>query len=175
MPREEKQIREAEVFANGGHAKVVRDIIVAIGDNGNRKKEAQRLAEAGNSFPVLIHPTAYSSAESLGEGTVLCINSVVGPSTIIGSHCIINTSATIDHDCIIGDYVHIGPGVTMCGGVEIGEGSLIGAGSTIIPKVKIGRNCVVGAGSVVIQDVPDEDVVYGNPAHHGLKRPKVLE
>jgi acetyltransferase-like isoleucine patch superfamily enzyme len=43
-------------------------------------------------------------------------------------------------------------------------GSKIGANATLLPGVVIGADALVGAGSVVVRDVPDGQVVVGNPA-----------
>jgi acetyltransferase-like isoleucine patch superfamily enzyme len=45
----------------------------------------------------------------------------------------------------------------------VGDRVRIGSNSTILP-VKIGNNVIIGAGSVVTKDIPDNCVVYGNPA-----------
>jgi maltose O-acetyltransferase len=45
----------------------------------------------------------------------------------------------------------------------IGSGVRIGSNSTILP-VSIGNNSIIGAGSVVTKDIPENSVVYGNPA-----------
>jgi acetyltransferase EpsM len=44
-----------------------------------------------------------------------------------------------------------------------GELSFIGIGATIIQGITIGKNVTIGAGSVAINDIPDNDVVVGNP------------
>jgi len=49
-------------------------------------------------------------------------------------------------------------------GPVIGEDVIVGANSTILPGVKIDKSSIIGAGSVVTRDVPEEAVVYGNPA-----------
>ena len=48
--------------------------------------------------------------------------------------------------------------------VTIGANAWIGAGSLVLKGVKIGENSVVGAGAVVAFSVPDNTVVFGNPA-----------
>ncbi len=40
----------------------------------------------------------------------------------------------------------------------------VGGGSVLLPGVTIGENALVGAGSVVTRDVPDNAIVFGNPA-----------
>ena len=44
------------------------------------------------------------------------------------------------------------------------KGCSIGANSVIICGITVGENSLVGAGSVVTKDVPNNCLVYGNPA-----------
>jgi len=55
-------------------------------------------------------------------------------------------------------------GYTRIGKIEIGDRVFIGDSSIILPGVRIGSDVVIGAGSVVTSDIPDNSVVYGNPA-----------
>jgi len=48
--------------------------------------------------------------------------------------------------------------------ILVKKGASIGANATILPGVTIGEKSMVGAGSVVTKDVPDNAIVYGNPA-----------
>jgi UDP-2-acetamido-3-amino-2,3-dideoxy-glucuronate N-acetyltransferase len=47
---------------------------------------------------------------------------------------------------------------------RVAEGATIGAGCTIGSSLRIGRFAMVGMGSVVTRDVPDFQLVVGNPA-----------
>lgn len=132
------------IIGDGGHAKVMRDVLeefdaagtfVAIGDNAARKKEAEKIKEV---CPAVVARGAYVASDvPIGAGTIVMRGAIVQTGSKIGRFCIINTGATVDHDCVICDYVHIAPGAHLCGHVEVGEGSLIGVGVGIAPMCKI--------------------------------------
>jgi len=86
-----------------------------------------------------------------------------GP-TVIGNNCILDCYAHISHDVRLEASVQVGARVTLLGHVMVGHHSRIFAGAVVNPKVRIGSNCIVGACSYVRHDVPDNAVVYGNPA-----------
>ena len=48
--------------------------------------------------------------------------------------------------------------------ITIGKNSFIGARAMVLPGVRIGNQAIVGAMSVVSKDVPDHQIVAGNPA-----------
>lgn len=48
--------------------------------------------------------------------------------------------------------------------VVIGRNVWLAAGSMVLKGVRIGDNAVVGAGAIVASNVPDNAVVFGNPA-----------
>jgi acetyltransferase-like isoleucine patch superfamily enzyme len=104
----------------------------------------------------------------------------------IGSRTKIQNNVSVYHGVTIEDGVFIGPHVCFCndmlpraitpdgalkgqedwevGPVLVRRGASIGAGSIILPNVTIGAFALVGAGSVVTRSVPDQGLVYGNPA-----------
>lgn len=137
-------------------------ICIAIGNNEIRKQLTEQLKM---EYPNFVHESAviYPSA-ILGAGNVIFPLAVIDAAVQIGNHCIINNQATVSHNVRIGDFVHIAIQAAIAGGVVIGEGTLIGAGSVILPDVTIGKWATIGAGAVVTKDVPDNAVVYGNPA-----------
>lgn len=140
--------------------------VVGIGDNFIREAFYRKLVEF--DFPIItaVHSSAsVHNGVYLGQGTVVMPQVAVNVDARVGINCILNTSCSIDHDCWIGDHVHIAPGAILGGTVRVGDFSLVGLGANILPEIKIGRSSVVGAGSVVVEDVPDNTVVAGSPAH----------
>ena len=111
-----------------------------------------------------IHPSAIISTKKIGNGNLICPNSVIHVDAYIGDCTIINTGSIVEHDCYVDSFSQISPNVTLCGYVKIGESSFISASSTIIPNIKIGHNSTVAAGSVVIEDVPSNVMVAGVPS-----------
>jgi putative colanic acid biosynthesis acetyltransferase WcaF len=55
--------------------------------------------------------------------------------------------------------------------IAIGKNSFIGARAMILPGMSIGDHAIVGAMSVVSKDVPDHEIVAGNPAKKIGERP----
>ena len=104
----------------------------------------------------------------------------------IGPQCNIG-KCSIGKDCLLGSGVHILSGksqhqfaqldvpVREQGGhfekITLGEDSWLGNGAIVMANV--GAHCVVAAGAVVINEVPDYDIVAGNPARRiGTRRPQ---
>ena len=138
------------------------------GARGKDRLQLQRFLEShGLAMPALVHPKAFVAANArLGSASQVLALAAVCVETSIGKACIINTRASVDHECVLGDGVHVAPGATIAGCASVGDLSLVGPGAIVLPRVRVGRNVIVGAGSVVTRDVPDNKVVYGNPAKH---------
>lgn len=139
--------------------------VVAIGDNRLRLGLARRLLERGVRLPYLQASTATLAEDiQIGVGSIVLEHAHVGPSSVLGAACIVNTAAIVEHHCTLGDAVHVGPAGTLCGAVVCGRGALIGAGATVAPYGVVRDRAVVGAGAVVIGQVPEHTTVVGVPA-----------
>lgn len=56
------------------------------------------------------------------------------------------------------------PQIALYGTIKVGNNTFIGTNALLLPNTQIGSNCVIGAGSVVRGRIPDNSVVFGNPA-----------
>lgn len=143
------------------------DYAIGIGDNFVRSRIFYEIIGQFRllNFPALIHRSAcISEFCSIGYGTVVMPNAVVGPNTEVGRFCIINTQASIDHDGTMCDFSSLAPGVVTGGAVTIGVRSAISIGATIKHAIKIGADVVVGASSYVNKSLDHNLIAYGTPA-----------
>ena len=145
--------------------KDAKSIILAVGDNEERKKLYEKVKKLDIELINAIHPSA-AIAENvkLGRGLVIARNATICTDAEIGDNSIINTGAIVEHQDKIGKHVHISPGVNLAGGEAVGDGAFIGIGSTVIQRVSIGEGATVGAASVVLEDVPPNSTAVGSPA-----------
>lgn len=141
------------------------NFFVSIGKNSKRSKISKFIVDKGGILVNAIHHTSsISNQVKIGYGNFLSKNTCVNYNSILKNNIIVNTAAIVEHDCIVESNTHVGPGVVLCGGVIVKQGTFIGANSVVKENVEIGRNVIVGAGSVVIKNIPDNALVYGNPA-----------
>jgi len=181
------------ILGAGGHAKVVKDCLDAIGnygaimvdtavegwqkelissivalgvgDNHRRMEIEQEAMKASCHLLSVVHPTAFVSRDaSISQGVLVCPGALVITGATLLRGSILNTNASVDHECVVGAFAHIAPGAALSGRVHIGEGTFIGVGAAIKQGVRIGAWSVVGAGAVVIRDVPDGETWAGCPA-----------
>ncbi len=122
----------------------------------------------------------------IGSGCILSKGVYIDAGVQIGNNVKIQNGISVYHGVTLEDGVFCGPhcvftndrfprSINPDGSLKGGEdwqvsetrvkyGASIGAHATIVCGVTIGRWAMVGAGAVVTKDVPDQGLVYGNPA-----------
>ena len=157
----------------------------------NARKRARKLVQEFNNTDPEDRQLTYSILKKLlgGVGEYVHIepdfkctygkNIRVGDNFYAGYNCVILDQAevTIGRNCIISPQVGIYTvgypleyemrmeGYEYAKPITIGDNVWIGGGSILNPGVTIGNNVVVAAGSVVTENIPDNVMVEGNPAH----------
>jgi sugar O-acyltransferase (sialic acid O-acetyltransferase NeuD family) len=143
------------------------DYAIAIGDNASRERVFQIITSRYGSlkFPPIIHATAaIESFSSLGSGSVVMPMAIVGPNSIVGNFCILNTRSSIDHDCIMHDFSSIGPHAVAGGRVSLFNRSAIAIGSSVKHGLTIGSDSILGANSYLNLNLDPNKIAFGNPA-----------
>lgn len=142
-------------------------VILAIAEPRIKKSVVENISNHLVKYPILIHPSVIlgdSHHIEIGEGTIICANTVATVNIRIGQHVILNLACTIGHDTIIGDYCSFMPAINISGEVVIEDCVYVGTGAKIINQLKIGSNTIVGAGAVVAKDLPSFCTAVGVPA-----------
>jgi acetyltransferase-like isoleucine patch superfamily enzyme len=105
----------------------------------------------------------------IGEGAILCDNTIVTASARVGRHFHANIFSYVAHDCVIGDFVTYAPRVSCNGRLHVHNSAYIGT-DPILRESRPGKSfvieagAVVGAGAVVLNDVPPGVTLAGVPA-----------
>ena len=114
----------------------------------------------------------------LGKNCNVCDHTFIENDVVIGNNVTIKFFTQLCDGITIEDNVFIGPNVNFTNDkfprskqyqkkypkTIVKEGASIGSSSTILPGITIGKNAMVGAGSLVTHSVPDNAIVFGNPA-----------
>jgi acetyltransferase-like isoleucine patch superfamily enzyme len=124
------------------------------------------------------HGVMIRELNTIGEDVSVGTHSIVEHHVQIGNRVRIHSNAFIPEYSVLEDGAWVGPNVVFTNalyplspkakvnlkGPHLMVGAKIGANATLLPGVVIGRHALVGAGAVVVRDVPDFQVVVGNPA-----------
>ena len=139
-------------------------VLIAIGDGAARKSIVHRLPKETEYF-TFIHPSAILLHNiEIGEGSIVCANSIITTNCKIGAHSHLNLMTTIGHDCIIGDYFTTAPNVCISGTCRIGDCVYFGTTSSVREKITICSDVTIGMMSGVVKDIYVSGTYVGTPA-----------
>jgi sugar O-acyltransferase (sialic acid O-acetyltransferase NeuD family) len=141
------------------------EVIIAIGDPLIRKKIVNSLPKNTKYFKV-IHKSVQilDNNIEIGDGSIICSNSILTTNIKIGKHCHLNLQTTIGHDVIIGDFFTTAPGAKISGDCNIGDCVYIGTNSSIREKIYICNDVTIGLNAGVVKDILESGTYIGVPA-----------
>ena len=115
----------------------------------------------------------------IGEHCNICDGCYVERGAVIGNHVTLKNGVAVFDGVTLEDNVFVGAGAAFINDRNprshredpwvleetlVQKGATIGANATIMCGVNVGAFAVIGAGCVVIKNVPDYNIVVGNPA-----------
>lgn len=141
------------------------EFIISIGEPAVKDIVFEKVSNRGANVTNLFHPDVrLHDSFTHGKGIVVHGDSGVPPCSHFGNNVLIQGKAVMGHDLTLADNVVISSLSFVGGNVNIGRNTYVGPCSCIRNGLNIGANAIIGMGAVVTKDVPDNAVVYGNPA-----------
>ena len=138
-------------------------MVFGVGSGRIRRKIMER--HPATQFVTFADPSAVVGEDvELGDGSVVCPNSVLTTGISIGRAALINMGVLVHHDVVAGDYLTCAPGCHLLGGVTLGDHVFMGSGSVAREGVKIASGVTIGAGAVVTRDISVVGTYAGVPA-----------
>ena len=138
--------------------------LISITDPAIKKKiffELRKRVKIYTFYDPSIFVGKYSE---IGEGSVICPQSLISTNVKIGKCVYINSGSQIGHNSTIEDFSSIMANVNIGGECIIGKEVFFGTGSILIPRIAVCDRAVIGAGSVVIRKIKEPATYFGNPA-----------
>lgn len=134
--------------------------IVAIGNIKLREKIINKLKTFNAKFFTYIHSSAIIAKNAtIGEGVIICPNSIIQANSVVMNYCVINIFSSIGHDSTIGENSILSPYCTLNGNVIVGDKLFMGTRSTILLGISVGNNCTISAHTVLRSDIGDGIIV----------------
>ena len=157
------------LYGASGHAKVIKDIIEANGNqvlgyvddnvelNEFESLEVSHTASGRSPFIISIGNNRIRKriAESLESDyeTAVHPTASVSPSATIGKGSVVMAGAIINSSAIVGNHCIVNTGVSVDHECEFGDYVHLSPHATLCGNVKVGEGSWIGAGAVVIQGI----------------------
>lgn len=146
------------------------EVVVAIGNPHIRKKIVESLPRETKYFTA-IHKSCQILDDNIeiGEGSIICSNTILTTNIKIGKHCHLNLQTTIGHDVEIGDFFTTAPGVKISGNCKIGNFVYIGTNASVREKIKIVDDVIIGLNGAVVKNIETDGTYVGVPVKKIIK------
>lgn len=143
------------------------DILIAIGYtkmNNLREKIYTMLKQEGFSICTWISSKAIVYSDSIGEGTIILPNVMIGPGCEIGKCNFFESSVSLSHDNKIGDFNFFSTNCVLGGGAEIKNHCFMGLNSTVKSDICINDYTLLGSGSNMLNNSERGGGIFWQPS-----------
>ncbi|NDJ26732.1 transferase [Campylobacter sp. MIT 12-8780] len=135
--------------------------LLGIGQVELRASIIAKLKARGANFFSFIHSSAIVASDALlGEGVVLCPNSMLNAGAQLEDFVLLNIYASVAHDCVVGENSILCPYATLNGEAKTGKNCFLGTGASLLPKARLGNNCVLSAGVMLSKSYKDNQLIF---------------
>lgn len=129
------------------------------GCNDLRAERIQSLAAAGYTLPSLISRRAYVACDiRVPTNALVMAGASVQAGATLGDGSFVFSNAVVGHHAMIGPCCWIASGAAIGGSARLGERCFVGLNATIGHEVELGRRCLIGGGALVTRSAADETV-----------------
>lgn len=144
------------------------EILIAIGYikmNNLRESVFNLLIREGFKVGSWVSANAIVYSKSIGEGTIVLPNTMIGPGCTIGKCNFIAASVTLSHDNMLGDFNFFSTGVVLGGGAIVKHHCFLGLSSIVKSGVVLEDYTLLGMGCNMLRNSGQRGRAYiGNPA-----------
>jgi sugar O-acyltransferase (sialic acid O-acetyltransferase NeuD family) len=142
-----------------------KELIIAIGEPGTRKKIYEIIKNNNMKLANLIHPNTMISCDSkIGKGVIISEFCSIHNNVEIADNVLIQPFCCIGHDIKINKNSVVSTMANIGGSSIIGEEVYLGMNCAILQKITIENKSIVSMGAVVYRNVKQGTTVIGNPA-----------
>ena len=135
-------------------------VLIAVGSVLGRRKIADIVRSRGGRLFTYVHSSVLvAPSAKIGEGSVICANSIINAGSSIGRNVVVNFFCNIGHGASIADDCVLSPYCALSGNSALGDGGFMGTRATLFPWVRLGEACVVDAHSAVRQSAGDAQII----------------
>jgi sugar O-acyltransferase (sialic acid O-acetyltransferase NeuD family) len=140
------------------------EVIIAVGNPILREQIYRKLPKNTKYFTA-IHKSVQilDSNVVIGEGSIICPNTILTTNIKIGNHTHLNLGSTIGHDTITGDFFTTAPGVKISGNCIIGDRVYFGTNSSVRERITICDDVTIGLNGGVVKNINEPGTYVGVP------------
>lgn len=141
------------------------EFLVANGNPELRCKLFEKMKNVGFNGAIVVDPNAcVSPSATLKEGTLISAHTLVSSLAVMEENTLLLPCSVIGHDTVIGAHSFVCCNTAIGGITKVGKRVYIGENAPVKELLTIGDDSIISMGAVIMRDVPDNVIMFGNPA-----------